>query len=70
MLYDAGVTNTKFRGVTLTAEHENCRFDDVGGYTRFRLYREDGFESLYRALTGQPRIVAPPLGPPRRLPPA
>src|SRR4051794_6819877 len=37
--------------------------------TRFEVGTEEGFQSLYRHLTGRSRTAPPPLGPPAPLPP-
>jgi hypothetical protein len=63
-LYAAkGVTN-KFTPVVMRAEDEQYIPRPLRGFNFYRMFEDGGFERLYRALTGQPRIVAPPLGRP------
>lgn len=65
-LYETKLDTDKYVPVVMRKEHEEFVPDMVRGRAQFRLYDEAGFERLYRALTGQPRIIAPPLGQPRR----
>lgn len=67
-LYEAGATGQKFRAVLLDPAHSDSIPTPVAAFTHFKLYEPKGFESLYRALTGQHRVVAPPLGTPRKMP--
>ncbi len=68
-LYAAGAKGDKFRAVLFDAAHCDCTPTPLAAFTHFKLYEPNGFELLYRALTGQHRVVAPPLGPARRMPP-
>ena len=67
-LYQAQTVSHKFRAVLFDEDHLGCIPTPVEAFTHFKMYQANGFELLYRALTGQQRVVAPPLGPPRRLP--
>lgn len=67
-LYSAGAKSEKFRAVIFDEAHKQCIPKPVESFTHFRMFEEDGFEKLYRALTGQQRVVAHPLGTPRRMP--
>ena len=69
-LYESGAVTDKFRAVLFDKTHAACIPSPISSYTHLKLYESGGFETMYRALTGQPRIVAPPLGPPRSMPPA
>ena len=69
-LYNAGAVNRKFVPVLLRAEFAPCIPLPLQAFNHYKLYEPDGFERLYRDLTGQPRVIAPPLGRPRTLPPA
>ncbi len=60
----------KFRAVLFDEAHADCISKPISSFTHFKLDKTDGFEILYRALTGQPQIVVPPLGPPRKMPPS
>lgn len=67
-LYDAkGVTN-KFTPVLMNEEHKQYIPKPLRDFNYYKAYEADGFDRLYRAITGQPRIVAPPLGTPRVMP--
>ncbi|CAG1010607.1 hypothetical protein PHYC_03885 [Phycisphaerales bacterium] len=68
-MYNNGVVNVKYRPVLMSADHTTCIPLDLQGATHFRLYEPGGYDRLYRALTGQPSIVAPPLGKPIIMPP-
>ena len=68
-MYNNGVINTKYRPVLMHNEHAGCIPLDLQGATHFKLYEPGGYDRLYRALTGQPSIIAPPLGKPVIMPP-
>lgn len=69
LLYNAGTRNERFVPVLLG----NSGPDDIPlplqGGAFFRADDPSGYEDLYRRLTGQPRVVAAPLGQRRTLPP-
>ena len=67
-LYDAQTVSDKFRAVLFEEDHSACIPTPVKTFTHFKMYQAEGFEELYRALTGQHRVVAPPLGTPRVMP--
>ena len=66
-LYEKQLVNSKFRAILFPGQKEADIPPAFKTYTYFRLDEDDGFEKLYRALTGQRKIVAPPLGTPRKL---
>ncbi|MDC0669742.1 SEFIR domain-containing protein [Nannocystis radixulma] len=66
-LYEAHAINTKFIPVSFTGAEEDAIPLVLRPYVRYVL--PDQFEALYRHLTGQPEVVAAPLGPRRVLPP-
>lgn len=61
-MYNNGVLNPKFRAVLLDRSHEGSIPLELQPTTHFKLFEPDGYEKLYRALTGQNRSIAPPLG--------
>jgi hypothetical protein len=66
-IYETTPANEKFRAVILDTSHSGCIPKTLSKTTYFKMYEPDGFETLYRAITNQPRVTAPPLGIPRRL---
>ena len=66
-LYKAGTVNRKFVPVVMRKEFASSIPTTLEAFNHYKLYESDGFERLYRALTGQPRVIAPPLGKPRAL---
>ncbi len=68
-LYDAAMWNEKFIPVLFEDGSPEEIIKPLRGYTCYRVATEDGYEALYRRLTGQPRIRPPDLGDPRELPP-
>lgn len=66
-IYDASTCNTKFVPVVLDDATEDAVPLVLRPYTRFRLPEQ--FEQFYRRLTGQPEVVAAPLGPRKVMPP-
>ncbi len=68
-LYDAQGDNSKFIPITLNPEDINFIPSPLRGTTNYRLHSKDGYESLYRRLTNQPRNRKPELGKLRTLPP-
>jgi hypothetical protein len=68
LLYDAGAVSNKFVPVLFSdASPEQIPMPIKGG-TRYVIDTEDGYEDLYRRLTGQPRLLRPALGTIRPLP--
>ncbi|AHF05480.1 hypothetical protein MARPU_08505 [Marichromatium purpuratum 984] len=67
--------NERFVLVLLDDTPENALPPVVASWNRFRLHRfgietgDQGYEALYRLLTGQPTTAKPSLGPLKRLPP-
>lgn len=68
-LYDAAMRNEKFIPVLFEDLDLKQILRPLRGYTRYRVDTQDGYESLLRHLTGQPRIVMPELGALPVLPP-
>jgi hypothetical protein len=65
---DAGVASDKFIPVLFSdASPEQIPMPIRGG-TRYVVDTKDGYEELYRRLTGQPRLLRPALGAIRSLP--
>ncbi len=69
-LYEARAYNTQLIPVTFAAGDAAHVPLVLKGATRYDLETEEGYEALYRRLTGQPLIRRPDLGPVRSLPPA
>jgi hypothetical protein len=67
-LYDAGARNRKFLPVVFPPWESSHVPDVLRGTTFFDLWAEQGYQDLYRVLTGQPAIVPPPVGFRRSLP--
>jgi hypothetical protein len=68
LVYDSGAVSAKFIPVLFsdgTADHIPL---PVKGWTRYVVDTKDGYEALYRRLTGQPWTTRPPLGQGRHLP--
>jgi hypothetical protein len=67
-IYNAAARNKRFIPVLLGG----AKFEDIPtplqGVSHYRPETNDGYEALYRRITGQPRVVKPPLGTPKRLP--
>jgi nucleoside phosphorylase len=61
-LYDAQGQNSKFIPITLNPEDANFIPSPLRSATNYRLQDDDGYESLYRRLTSQPRNRKPQLG--------
>ncbi len=68
-LYDRQGRNDKFLPVVLRAADRDHVPQILRGPTIHDLSAEDGYEDLYRLLTGQPATPRPELGSRRRLPP-
>ena len=68
-LYEAQANNSKFIPV-LFSSHNSARIPIfLRSATHYELYTEEGYEALYRRLTGQPRIQKPELGKLSPMPP-
>ena len=61
-LYDAQGQNSKFIPITINSEDANFIPSPLRSATNYRLQNDDGYESLYRRLTNQPRNRKPQLG--------
>ncbi|MDZ3835826.1 MAG: TIR domain-containing protein [Rhodospirillales bacterium] len=68
LLYDAGVLSHKFVPVLFSDGSLADIPTPIKGGTRYVIDSEDGYEELYRRLTGQPRLLRPALGEIRPLP--
>jgi hypothetical protein len=67
-LYDAGAVSDKFVPVLFSNASPEHIPTPIKGWTRYVIDTEDGYEDLYRRLTGQPRLLRPALGTIRPLP--
>jgi tetratricopeptide (TPR) repeat protein len=67
-IYDAGSKNVKFVPVLLQGGERSHIPDPLKPATFYQCTTEDGYEQLYRRLTGQPEIGKPDLGKRRPLP--
>jgi hypothetical protein len=67
-LYDAGAVSDKFVPVLFSDALPKQIPTPIKGWTRYVVDTEDGYENLYRRLTGQPRLLRPALGTIRPLP--
>lgn len=61
-LYETQGKNLKFIPVTFTDDDLNHIPDPLAGATIYNLSQSDGYEQLYRRLTGQPLVQKPTLG--------
>ena len=68
LLYDAGAVSDKFVPVLFSDASPEQIPTPIKGGTRYVVDTEDGYEELYRRLTGQPRLLRPALGTIRPLP--
>ena len=68
LLYDAGAVSDKFVPVLFSDASPEQIPTPIKGWTRYVVDTEDGYEDLYRRLTGQPRLLRPALGTIRPLP--
>src|SRR6266508_4671979 len=67
--YEAEVRNTMFIPVLFSPGHSSYIPIVLRGATRYELNTDDGYNALYRHLTGQPHTLKPELGPIRPMPP-
>ena len=68
LLYDAGAVGDKFVPVLFSDASPAQIPTPIKAGTRYVIDTEDGYEELYRRLTGQPRLLRPTLGAIRALP--
>src|SRR5512134_2202755 len=68
LLYDVGAVSEKFVPVLFTDGSPEHIPTPVGGWSRYVVDSEDGYEGLYRRLSGQPHLPRPALGTLRALP--
>src|SRR6266568_5885605 len=68
-IYNAGTLNARFIPVLLEGAHESAIPVPWQGVKYYRPTTAEGYEELYRRLTGQPSIPKPALGSRRTLPP-
>lgn len=68
LLYDAGSLSDKFVPVLFSDASPADIPTPIKGATRYVIDSGDGYEELYRRLTGQPRLLRPALGEIRALP--
>jgi len=68
-LYNAGAENNRFIPVLFQPSDVKYIPAPLAGSTRYYLDSEQGYEDLYRRLTGQPKTTKPELGKLRALPP-
>jgi hypothetical protein len=68
LLYDAGAVSDKFVPVLFSDASPEQIPTPIRGGTRYVVDTEDGYEDLYRRLTGQPHLLRPALGTIRPLP--
>ena len=69
LIYDAGTVSDKFVPVLFSDVSPEQIPTPIKGWTRYVVDTEDGYEDLYRRLSGQPRLMRPALGNIRALPP-
>jgi tetratricopeptide (TPR) repeat protein len=68
-IYNAGTLNTRFIPVLLEGAHESAIPTPWQGVKQYRPKTKDGYEDLYRRLTGQPLTPKPALGTLRKMQP-
>jgi hypothetical protein len=68
-LSDGGMNNGRILPVVLEDLDLGLMSRPLRPYTVYRLYLDDGYDTLYRRLTNQPAVVPPDLGSIRALPP-
>jgi formylglycine-generating enzyme required for sulfatase activity len=68
LVYDSGAVSAKFIPVLFSDGSADHIPLPVKGWTRYVVNTEDGYEALYRRLSGQPWTTRPPLGSGRQLP--
>jgi len=68
-IYNEGTSNTRFIPVLLEGAHASDIPIPWQGVKKYRPATKQGYEALYRRLTGQPLTPKPALGPLRTLPP-
>ena len=68
LLYDAGAISDKFVPALFSDASPEQIPTPIKGWTRYVVDTENGYEDLYRRLTGQPRLLRPKLGKIRPMP--
>jgi len=68
LLYDTGTVNSKFVPVLFSDGSPEHIPTPIKGWSRYVVDSDDGYEALYRRLTGQPLTPRPELGEIRALP--
>jgi tetratricopeptide (TPR) repeat protein len=68
-IYNEDTSNTRFIPVLLEGAHASNIPIPWQGVKKYRPATKEGYEELYRRLTGQPLTPKPDLGPRRKLPP-
>ena len=68
-LYEDGMWNERLVPVAFSADDASHIVPPLRGFTFYRVDTEEGYQQLYRRLTGQPESPAPPLGEKLELPP-
>ena len=68
LLYDAGAISDKFVPILFSDASAEQIPTPIKGWTYYVVDTEDGYEELYRRLTGQPRLLRPALGKIRPMP--
>ncbi len=64
-IYDAHTQNTRFIPIVFALEEAEHIPTILRGGKHYDISTEEGYEELYRRLTGQPLVEKPPLGPRR-----
>ena len=68
-IYNAGTSNKRFIPILLEGAHESDIPIPWQGVKHYRPTTQDGYDELYRCLTGQPLTPKPTLGTLRKMPP-
>jgi tetratricopeptide (TPR) repeat protein len=68
-IYNEGTSNTRFIPVLLEEGHASAIPTPWQGVKKYRPTTKEGYEALYRRLTGQPLTPKPALGSLRKMPP-
>jgi hypothetical protein len=68
-LYERGMWNERVLPVLVGEGGVELVWEPLRPYQFYRADTDEGYEDLYRRLTGQPALVKPPLGPRLKLPP-
>lgn len=68
LIYEAGAISSKFVPVLFSGGSSEHIPTPIKGWSRYVVDSDEGYERLYRRLTGQPRLPRPELGAIRTLP--